>query len=92
MTKLLAVRYPSSVDRVRPGLDHLTKVIEVEDANTIKDVIGELLFNNNMNVLFRYNYCLIKHNNKMYVIEPSDYDKNLYSRKSVDYHPLSHLI
>lgn len=90
MTKLLAVRYPSSVDRVRPGLDHLTKVIEVEDANTIKDLIGELLFN--INTLFRYNYCFIKHNNKMYVIEPSDYDKNLYSRKSVDYHPLSHLI
>jgi hypothetical protein len=42
--------------------------------------------------LFRYNYCLIKHNSKLYVIEPSDYEKNLYSRKCVDYHPLSHLI
>jgi hypothetical protein len=90
MTKLLAVRYPSSVDRVRSGLNHLNKVIEVEDANTIKNLIGELLFN--INTLFRYNYCLIKHNNKLYVIEATDYDKNLYSRKSVDYHPLSHLI
>lgn len=89
-TKLLAVRYPTSVDRVRGSLDHLRKVIEVDDVSTIKSTIGELLFN--VNTLFRYNYCLISHNDKLYVIEPIDYDKNLYSRKSVDYHPLSHLI
>lgn len=89
-TKVLAVRYPSSVDRVKSGLDHLKKVFDVEDASKVKDLIGELLFN--INTLFRYNYCLIKHDNKLYVIEATDYDKNLYSRKSVDYHPLSHLI
>lgn len=90
MTKLLAVKYPSSVDRARDSLDHLRKVIEVDDANTIKSLIGNLLFN--VNTLFRYNYCLINHNNKLYVIEPHDYDRNVYSRKEVATHPLSHLI
>jgi hypothetical protein len=90
MTKLLAVRYPSSVDRVRSDTSHLRKVIDVEDANVIKNLIGELLFN--VNTLFRYNYCLINHDNKLYVIEPVDYDKNTYSRKLVGYHPLSNLI
>ena len=90
MTKVLAVRYPSSVDRVRSDTNHLRKVIDVEDANIIKNLIGELLFN--VNELFRYNYCLINHDNKLYVIEATDYDKNLYSRKQVGYHPLSHLI
>lgn len=90
MTKVLALRYPASVDRINVKLDHLNKVFDVEDATKVKDLIGELLFN--INMMFRYNYCLIKHDNKLYVIEPSDYDKNLYSRKLVNYHPLSHLI
>lgn len=89
-TKLLAVRYPTSVDRVRGSLDHLRKVIEVNDVSTIKSTIGELLFN--VNTLFRYNYCLINHNDKLYVIEPMDYEKNVYSRKEVAAHPLSQLI
>jgi hypothetical protein len=90
MTKLLAVRYPSSVDRVRGDTDHLRKIVDIEDVNIIKNLIGELLFN--INNLFRYNYCLIKHDNKLYVIEPTDYEKNTYSRKLVGYHPMSHML
>lgn len=88
--KLLAVRFPSSVDRVRSDTNHLRKLVEVNDPTTVKTLIGELLFN--VNTLFRYNYCLISHDNKLYVIEPVDYDQNTYARKLVNYHPLSHLV
>lgn len=89
-TKVLAVRYPSSTDRARLNTDHLRTVVDVPDVSIIKEMFGELLFNDNM--LFRYNYCLVKHEGKMYVIEPTDIEKRLYSRKSVDYHPLCDMI
>jgi len=56
MTKVLAVKYPSSVDRVRQSFDHLRQVFDVPDVNTIKDMFGQLLFNDSQ--LYRYNYCL----------------------------------
>jgi hypothetical protein len=90
MTKILAVKWPTSTDRVRSNTQHLQEVVDVQDVNTIKNLIGELLFN--VNTLFRYNYCLIHHDNKMYVIEPNDYDKNTYCRKEISWHPLSHLL
>ena len=90
MTKVLAVRYPSSVDRVRNDTQHLRRVIEIENANDVKNSIMEILFS--VNTLFRYNYCLINHDNKLYVIEPVDYDKHIYSRKLVGYHPMSHML
>jgi hypothetical protein len=45
MTKVLAVKYPSSVDRVRQSFDHLRQVFDVPDVSTIKDMFGSLLFN-----------------------------------------------
>lgn len=90
MTKVLAVRYPSSVDRVRQSFDHLRQVFEVPDVNKIKDLFGTLLFGDN--ALFRYNYCLVRFDNKLYVIEPVDLVKCTYVRKAVDYHPFSDMI
>jgi REP element-mobilizing transposase RayT len=90
MTKILAVKYPSSTDRVRPNSDHLHTVIDVPDVSKIKELFGSLLFRDSE--LYRYNYCLVKHEGKMYVIEPTDIEKRLYSRKSVDYHPLCDMI
>lgn len=89
MTKVLAVKYPSSVDRVKSNTDHLHSVYDVEDSD-VKVKLGELLFN--LNSLFRYNYCLIKYSQRLFVIEATDYDKNIYSRKEVSYHPLAHML
>lgn len=90
-TKLLAVKYPTALDRAKNNLDNLYKLVDVVDVNSIKNLIGELLFDNRWN---QYNYCIIQHNNKYYVIDPLDYDKRTYSRKEVnpEFHPLSHLL
>ena len=90
MTKVLAVKYPSSTDRLKQSFDHLRQVFEVPDVNKIKDLFGTLLFGDN--ALFRYNYCLVRFDNKLYVIEPVDLVKCTYVRKAVDYHPLSDMI
>ena len=90
MTKVLAVKYPSSADRVKQSFDHLRQVFEVPDVNKIKDLFGTLLFGDN--ALFRYNYCLVRFDNKLYVIEPVDLVKCTYVRKAVDYHPFSDMI
>ena len=90
MTKVLAVKYPTSTDRVKQSFDHLRQVFEVPDVNKIKDLFGTLLFGDN--ALFRYNYCLVRFDNKMYVIEPVDIVKCTYVRKQVEYHPLSNMI
>ena len=90
MTKVLAVKYPSSADRVKQSFDHLRQVFEVPDVSKIKDLFGTLLFGDNS--LFRYNYCLVRFDNKMYVIEPVDIAKCTYVRKQVDYHPLGDMI
>lgn len=90
MTKVLAVKYPSSTDRVKQSFDHLRQVFDVPDVNKIKDLFGTLLFDDN--ALFRYNYCLVRFDNKLFVIEPVDIAKCTYVRKAVDYHPLSDMI
>ena len=90
MTKVLAVKYPTSTDRVRQSFDHLRQVFEVPDVSKIKDLFGTLLFGDN--TLFRYNYCLVRFDNKLFVIEPVDIAKCTYVRKAVDYHPLSDMI
>ena len=90
MTKVLAVKYPTSTDRVRQSFDHLRQVFEVPDVSKIKDLFGTLLFGDN--ALFRYNDCLVSFDNKMYVIEPVDIAKCTYVRKQVDYHPLGDMI
>lgn len=90
MTKLLAVRYPSSTDRVKQSVDHLRQVFDVPDVSKIKELFTTLLFDEN--ALFRYNYCLVKFNDKLYVIEPVDLAKCTYVRKQVEYHPLGDMI
>ena len=90
MTKVLAVRYPSSTDRVKQSFDHLRQIFDVTDVSKIKDLFGTLLFDEN--ALFRYNYCLVRFDNKLYVIEPIDLVKCTYVRKQVEYHPLGDMI
>jgi hypothetical protein len=53
-------------------------------------MFGQLLFNDSQ--LYRYNYCLVRFDNKLYVVEPVDLVKCTYVRKHVEYHPLSHMI
>ena len=90
MTKVLAVKYPSSTDRVRQTVDHLRQVFDVPDVSKIKELFGTLLFNDNN--LYRYNYCLVKYNNELFVVEPVDLDKRTYVRKKVEYHPLQNMV
>lgn len=90
MTKVLAVKYPSSVDRVRQSFDHLRQVFDVSDVSTIKDMFGSLLFNDS--ALYRYNYCLVKYNNELFIIEPVDLSKCTYVRKKIEFHPLQHMV
>ena len=90
MTKVLAVKYPSSVDRVRQSFDHLRQVFDVPDVSTIKDMFGSLLFNDS--ALYRYNYCLVKYNNELFIVEPIDLVKQTYVRKKIEYHPLQNMV
>jgi hypothetical protein len=90
MTKVLAVKYPTSTDRVKQSFDHLRQVFEVPEVDKIKDMFGTLLFGDN--ALFRYNYCLVRFDNKLFVIEPVDIGKCTYVRKQVEYHPLQNMI
>jgi hypothetical protein len=90
MTKLLAVKYPSSVDRVKQNFDHLRQLFDVPDVAKIKDMFGTLLFNDSS--LFRYSYCLVKFDDKIYVIEPVDLVRCTYVRTQIQYHPLQHMI
>ena len=57
MTKLLAVKYPSSVDRIKQSFDHLRQLFDVPDVSKIKDMFGDLLFNDNS--LFVYTTLLL---------------------------------
>jgi hypothetical protein len=76
--KMLAVWYPQNVV-ARSGRQEL---VVIDDVSVIKNKFTELLFN-------RYaNYILVNYDNKMYVIEPVDRNKLLYTRRSVGYHPL----
>ena len=69
---------------------HFVKLFDVPDVSTIKDMFGQLLFNDSQ--LYRYNYCLVRFDNKLYVVEPVDLAKCTYVRKAVEYHPLQHMI
>lgn len=91
MTKILAVKYPQAQDRNNPtdSINHLHRVVDVIESD-IRKTIGELLFN--IIEFYRYNYCLVKFNNKMYVIEATDFERNTYSRKEVAWHPLDHYL
>lgn len=89
--KILAVKYPQAQDRNNPtdNINHLHRVVEVIETD-IRKTIGELLFN--ISEFYRYNYCLIRFDNKMYVIEPANRENALYVKRLVSYHPLSHLV
>lgn len=89
MIKILAVRYPSSVDRVKNDTSHL-RTVHTVDESQVKSAIGELLFN--PAPLFRFNYLLVNFKNKLYIIEPSDMAKSTYNRKEVTWHPFSQLV
>ena len=89
ITQILAIRYPSSVDRVRSNTDHLCKVIDVVNVSQIKQHIVDLLFD--ANGLFNYNYCVIKHDGKLYVVEAVDAQNQSYERRTINYHPLMHM-
>lgn len=89
ITKILAVKYPTSTDRARQTTDHLRQVFAVE-VNAVREMIGKLLFDDSE--FFRYNYLLVRYDDKIYAIEPSDINKRTYSRKQLSYHPLSHMV
>lgn len=94
MTKILAVKYPQAQDRNNPfvpmnSISHLHRVVEVIEAD-IRKTIGELLFN--ISAAYRYNYCLIKFDNKLYMVEATDFDNYTYNRKEVAWHPLEHYL
>ena len=86
MTSILAIKYPTSVDRNNSN-NNLTKKITVIDNNFVKYHIGQLLFN--IDKSQNYNYCLIRFDNKLYVVEPKDAQHNIYTRTQISYHPLA---
>lgn len=90
MTSILAIKYPTSVDRNNSN-NNLTKKITVIDNNFVKYHIGQLLFN--IDKSQNYNYCLIRFDNKLYVVEPKDthtqHNIYTYTRTQISYHPLA---
>lgn len=86
--KVLAVRYPSAVDRVKDTLDHLRKVVDVHP-DQLKQNIRDLLFGED--ALFNYNYLLYKVNDELFHVEPIDIQRRLIARKKINYHPCMYL-
>jgi hypothetical protein len=89
VAKVLAVKFPTAIDRNRISYTHLQKVYDISDVKTIKSLLEDLLFDGGY---FRYDYCLVYHGNKYYVIDPVDHIKRIYSRKEIFYHPLFNLL
>lgn len=89
MIKILAVRYPTSVDRINNNCDNLRSVHQVNE-NEVKQMFQTLLFD--ANEFMRYNYCLVKYKNKLYMIEPLNYSNCEYARRIIEYHPLEHML
>lgn len=81
MTKIAAIWYRKSL-----SVDGRTEVVTVDDDTQIKPMFGELLFAKNANAL------LVNYKDKLYVIEATDRNKLLYSRRNIDYHPYSDLV
>ena len=78
MTKICAIWYPRNV-----AAQGKNTVVNVDDDNNIKNVFGELLFDQRANAL------LVGYKDKLYVIEATDRENRLYTRRSIEYHPLS---
>ena len=81
MTKIAAIWYPRNT--VTPGR---REVVTVHNDADIKTVFGELLFDRHANNL------LVNYSDKLYLVEATDIGKRLYTRRSCEYHPLSHLV
>lgn len=81
MTKIAAIWYPRNI-----AAKGKTEVVSVEKVDNIKNAFGELLFDKQANAL------LVGYEGKLYVIEATDRDKRLYTRRSIDYHPLSDMV
>ena len=81
MTKIVAIWYPRSV-----GLKAKSEVACIDNDAEIKNAFGDLLFDKNANAL------LVNYKNKLYVIEATDRDKRLYTRRTIEYHPLSSMV
>ena len=87
-TKIIAVSYPSGNSRIiisnnkKPNYS----IFSCVEDNRLKEMFVELLFTH------AYNYLLVKYNNILYVIDPLDKNKMTYSKRVVNYHPLSEVI
>jgi len=90
-THILAVKYPTTADRLIYNNNTVTKKITVNNNKLIKSAILDLLFNIDKNQT-DYNYCLLKFDNNLYIIEPKDVQNNTYTRTIINYHPLSHYL
>lgn len=77
MTNILSIWYPTIG---RPGRNTVSSVENIED---VKDKIKSLLFNHYANNL------LIEHKNKLWIIEPTDFNEESYTKRQVAYHPLA---
>ena len=79
MIKILAFKYPTVVD-----VDTQRKIEPISFETTIENIqqsIRELLFEK------KFNYLLINLENKLYICEVVDVKKNLYSHRTIEYHP-----
>lgn len=89
MIKVIAIKYPSSVDRLNNNCNRLHSVHEVDEGE-VKQLFGTLLFD--ANEFMRYNYCVVKYQNKLYMIEPLNYLTCEYARRVIEYHPMEHML
>jgi hypothetical protein len=81
MTKVVAIWYPYNV-----SVSGLHEVVNVDNIENIKNIFGDLLFDRRANAL------LVGYEGNLYVIEATDRENRLYSRRSIVYHPFSNLV
>ena len=79
MIKLLAYKYPNSID---VDINRKVEPFEFEEEpSLLSTLITELLFKHN------YNYVLTKLNDVLYICEPINHKKRLYTNRKISYHP-----
>jgi hypothetical protein len=84
MIKLLAYKYPNSID---VDLNRkLEPVAHICESNSVSTLITELLFKH------KHNYVLTKLNGSLYICEPINHKKMLYTNRKVFYHPHQNLL
>ena len=80
MIKLLAIKYPTSLD-IKLNRDTSPLLVTMDSVVEVKDRISDLIIKE------KYDYILIKLDGKLFICEMANPAKLVYSHRQIHYHP-----